>query len=132
MIAVGFSLRLPDYNIEKYHALTLAVTINKFSINVFLIYFFNTPAIFILYKIIIGDRVKKIVFSEIDLVNGGASYVCECNSPNMASIKNIMRPSVFSGPNDKIVRALSSEDARIKCMSVCYHLGGLNRLYKIA
>jgi len=74
---------------------------------------------------------KKIVFSEIGLVNGGASYVCECNLSNSALIKNIMRPSVFNGPNDKIVHALSSEDAAKKCHSLCFQFGDVKRLYKI-
>lgn len=74
---------------------------------------------------------KKIVCSEIDLVNGGASYVCECKLSSNALTKNIIRSSIFKGSNDKIVHALSSEEAATKCMSVCYYLGGLNQVYKI-
>lgn len=70
---------------------------------------------------------KKIIFNEVNLVNGGAHYLCRCNSPKSAPIKNMMYTSIHHDDNnDLIVAALSPEEGLKKCVSACTFRGGIH------
>jgi len=63
---------------------------------------------------------KKIILSEIDLINGGESYICECSSniPSRIMLTND-QVHVFN----RIINAASKSEAFIACANLCNYLG---------